>query len=63
MSNLAILGGTPQRTHPFSSWPQYTADDLARLHAEPDAANGFDLAVSHMQILDFEKRRHATLPR
>ena len=39
MSNLAILGGAPQRTLPFSPWPQYTADDLARLHTVLESRN------------------------
>ena len=39
MSNLAILGGAPQRTRPFSSWPQYTADDLARLQTVLESRN------------------------
>ena len=39
MSNLAILGGAPQRTRPFSPWPQYTADDLARLHTVLESRN------------------------
>jgi len=39
MSNLAILGGAPQRNRPFSSWPQYTADDLARLQTVLESRN------------------------
>ena len=39
MGNLAILGGAPQRTRPFSSWPQYTADDLARLQTVLESRN------------------------
>ncbi len=37
--------------------------DLTRLHRQRDAPDGFDLAIRDMQILDLEKRRHATLPR
>ena len=37
--------------------------DLTGLHRQRDAADGFDLAVSDMQILDLEKSAHATLPR
>ncbi len=38
--------------------------DLAGLHCQRDAADGFDLAVGDMQILDLEQRGgHATLPR
>src|SRR5258707_1236205 len=28
MSELALLGGTPVRTAPFPTWPQYHPDDL-----------------------------------
>ncbi len=31
MSNLAILGGKPLRTKPFSPWPQYTRADIDRV--------------------------------
>ena len=31
MQKLAILGGTPIRTRPFSPWPQYTRADIERV--------------------------------
>jgi dTDP-4-amino-4,6-dideoxygalactose transaminase len=31
MSNLAILGGSPVRTRPFTPWPQYLPSDASRL--------------------------------
>jgi dTDP-4-amino-4,6-dideoxygalactose transaminase len=31
MQKLALLGGTPIRTKPFSTWPQYTAADIERI--------------------------------
>ncbi len=33
MSELAILGGNPVRTRPFSPWPQYLPADLARVQS------------------------------
>jgi len=39
MSDLAILGGAPERTRPFSPWPQYTADDAARLQSVLESRN------------------------
>jgi dTDP-4-amino-4,6-dideoxygalactose transaminase len=39
MSDLAILGGAAQRTRPFPRWPQYTADDPARLHSVLESRN------------------------
>jgi dTDP-4-amino-4,6-dideoxygalactose transaminase len=39
MSELAILGGAPLRARPFPSWPQYTADDTARLQTVLESRN------------------------
>ncbi len=39
MSDLAILGGTPQRTRPFPLWPQHAPDDRARLQTVLESRN------------------------
>lgn len=45
MSDLAILGGTPLRTAPFSPWPQYKASDVERLLKQVESRHwgGFPL--------------------
>jgi dTDP-4-amino-4,6-dideoxygalactose transaminase len=39
MSELAIQGGSPQRTRPFPQWPQYSPDDPARLQTVLESRN------------------------
>ena len=39
MSELAILGGPPVRSRPFSPWPQYTAADAQRLNQVLESRN------------------------
>ncbi len=45
MSGLAILGGEPARTKPFSPWPQYQASDIQRLVKQVESRHwgGFPL--------------------
>ena len=39
MTELAILGGRPERTRPFTPWPQYAAGDLERLKSVLESRN------------------------
>lgn len=45
MSELAILGGSPVRTRPFSPWPQYSQSDIDRLVRQVESRHwgGFPL--------------------
>jgi dTDP-4-amino-4,6-dideoxygalactose transaminase len=56
MSALAILGGTPVRTRPFSPWPQYTGRDSERLQQVLESRNWGGFPFPNRYASEFASR-------
>lgn len=56
MNALAILGGTPVRTRPFSPWPQYTGRDSQRLQEVLESRNWGGYPFPNRYATDFGAR-------
>ena len=56
MSQLAILGGDPLRTQPFSPWPQYTRADLERIVQTVESRHWGGYPVPSRHAKEFAER-------
>jgi dTDP-4-amino-4,6-dideoxygalactose transaminase len=56
MSKLAILGGHPLRTEPFSSWPRWLPSDAHRLQAVLESGHWGGFPVPSLYAAEFAER-------
>jgi len=56
MSKLALLGGTPIRTKPFSPWPHYTRADVERIVKVVESRHWGGFPVPSKYAEEFAKR-------
>ena len=56
MSELAILGGKPVRTSPFSRWPQHLPSDAARLQKVLESGHWGGFPVPNRYAKEFAEK-------